>query len=55
MEIPIRRVIEMRNETISRKEDSNLKLPRNKAQKKMYSRAEMDEMILRLAEIHGII
>lgn len=43
----------MRTETIVKKDESDLKLPR-KSNKK-YSRTELDIMTVRLAEAHGLI
>ena len=56
MAIPIQRVISMvRTEQIIKKEDSNLKMPITTSGKGKYTREELDEMVIKLAEAHGMI
>ena len=55
MAIPIQRVISMvRTEQIIKKEDSNFKMPITTSGKRKYTREELDEMVIKLAEAHGI-
>ena len=44
----------VRKEKLVRKEQSDLKLPKKGIHKK-YTRAELDDMIVRLAEAHGML
>jgi len=44
----------MRSETIVSKSKSDLRVPKRMSDKK-YSRKELDDMIVRLAEAHGMV
>lgn len=43
----------MRTETIAKKEDSDLKLPQKSNRK--YTQPELHDLVIRLAEAHGLI
>lgn len=43
----------MRTEKIVKKEESNLNMPA--ITKRKFTRAELDKLVLKLAEVHGLI